>query len=979
MRVTDYIGIQIWNGGAWIDYTEGLLDLQLVNGIQEYKGPFSQPDAGEVTLTSRNPNLDPYNNSDIKYNTPFRINIEGVRMWTGTIEGIDVDYRPKGEDTIVTIRAVDIIAGLYKHVLSDSFVALHNKFTMDKLLTHLKSEQEYKGFDYTSDTDGVYYADAPIENGTTAWDALTLHAKTDLGTLFPTRTNTLAYTRYTKDDPLNWYNYFPIRFSFNSDGTGTSYKNVFLSDGFERIINQLDITGVSTTTTNVTSTIGDSVNLWGKAAAQVTLATDSTVDLQTIANEVLVEMAEPQRDIYEITFSAKDLVDLQPYGPRTILFALPGKGVIEINHEVNANLSINRKYQVIGMRQDINANDWFVTFVLRNWDYQSNAVANPIINISPQTGDQTTDFTFSYTYPNPQEITSIDWDFDDGFTSTDPSATVNYVNAGTKTIILTLGTIYGYDKVVSVELLVSGVAPSSSFTYTADANNVYQFTFTGDGATSYLWNFGDGTQSTQKNPKKYYFSTQSRSVSVTATNAYGSTVSTQTIATTKVTKIPVRYVKYRFLGGYNSVDRYITTNTSLYDTQWQQQDRSIYDYFTEFNIVSTSAGNIKNVDIIDYKEYQGFFTNDPLIKDDYKRTKRATETEVRAKLFDYLADGSVLNNRVYLMLHNAKRNNLDRAEPVLEFTIDLKDYFIDITNFSIYRKANFASAGSTVEIDVSYDNLDFYYIGNFDFNSSSASRSIVPVPGKTLPADWNFLAPTGLPTYTPVQYIKVVSEVASSSNNYYLNSLTVLTGNGNVNKSDYTVTGYSYPQYTPVDAGLGWGGYDFERNTGSTTQLNSGGPIRQLKSVSTPNGYVWQDTSVAVGSTLIDINNRNTTHFYWNAGNAKTFIINLGEQHRNITGLYFDFYNKDNQVMTSNRGFTIYTSSDAQTWTSIGTYMCNSTPGMIVRTVPTTTGSGTSFREYSYPINSGTTWEKLSVDGRVTWNDAAALPIDPVK
>ncbi len=70
--------------------------------------------------------------------------------------------------------------------------------------------------------------------------------------------------------------------------------------------------------------------------------------------------------------------------------------------------------------------------------------------------------------------------------------------------------------------------PYVSFTYTADGDETatgtpihFQSTISGD-ATSWQWNFGDGTTSTERNPTHTFTATGTYHVTLTASNAYGS-------------------------------------------------------------------------------------------------------------------------------------------------------------------------------------------------------------------------------------------------------------------------------------------------------------------------------------------------------------------------------------------------------------------------------------------------------------------------
>ena len=120
---------------------------------------------------------------------------------------------------------------------------------------------------------------------------------------------------------------------------------------------------------------------------------------------------------------------------------------------------------------------------------------------------------------------SCTWYFGDGTTSTQLNPAKVYTTPGTYTIKLVNTFSATCSDSVSKTITVYP-GPSASFTTNDTANctapyNV-QFTNTSTGsATSYKWNFGDGTYSTEMNPLHVYKHSGSFSVSLTAINANG--------------------------------------------------------------------------------------------------------------------------------------------------------------------------------------------------------------------------------------------------------------------------------------------------------------------------------------------------------------------------------------------------------------------------------------------------------------------------
>lgn len=112
---------------------------------------------------------------------------------------------------------------------------------------------------------------------------------------------------------------------------------------------------------------------------------------------------------------------------------------------------------------------------------------------------------FSYTISNfdvtltnsSTNATSYSWDFGDGETSTEFSTTHTYAQKGIYTIKLVVKDNNDASDEYSLDVKVG--YPHAAFSYEADKLEV-TFTNSSANATSYLWNFGDSTTSTEENP-----------------------------------------------------------------------------------------------------------------------------------------------------------------------------------------------------------------------------------------------------------------------------------------------------------------------------------------------------------------------------------------------------------------------------------------------------------------------------------------------
>jgi len=94
-----------------------------------------------------------------------------------------------------------------------------------------------------------------------------------------------------------------------------------------------------------------------------------------------------------------------------------------------------------------------------------------------------------------QDITSYQWNFGDGQTGSGQTVTHTYANANTYQVTLTVGTAGGNCTDQFTQAVTVNAQPTSNFTYTSVCRGnptVFTSTSTGQGITSYQWNFGDG-------------------------------------------------------------------------------------------------------------------------------------------------------------------------------------------------------------------------------------------------------------------------------------------------------------------------------------------------------------------------------------------------------------------------------------------------------------------------------------------------------
>lgn len=124
------------------------------------------------------------------------------------------------------------------------------------------------------------------------------------------------------------------------------------------------------------------------------------------------------------------------------------------------------------------------------------------------------------------------WQFPGGSPnqSNQENPTVSYATSGTFNVTLTANNNTGANTIIKTGLITVQNIPAANFTHSVNGL-VVTFTNSSVGATSFLWNFGDGgATSTLANPIHTYAVGGTYTVTMTATNACGNTVKTQIVS-----------------------------------------------------------------------------------------------------------------------------------------------------------------------------------------------------------------------------------------------------------------------------------------------------------------------------------------------------------------------------------------------------------------------------------------------------------------
>ncbi len=131
---------------------------------------------------------------------------------------------------------------------------------------------------------------------------------------------------------------------------------------------------------------------------------------------------------------------------------------------------------------------------------------------------------------------TYNWAFGDGSTSTEQNPVYTYIANGTYPVVLTVSDeteVSTYQQTV----IIGNVVPIAAFTYAIE-NLTVNFTdnsqdLNGDPLT-YLWDFGDGTTNDTQNPAYAYSTAGTYNVTLTVTDVYDETDTTNLVQITVV-------------------------------------------------------------------------------------------------------------------------------------------------------------------------------------------------------------------------------------------------------------------------------------------------------------------------------------------------------------------------------------------------------------------------------------------------------------
>ncbi len=161
---------------------------------------------------------------------------------------------------------------------------------------------------------------------------------------------------------------------------------------------------------------------------------------------------------------------------------------------------------------------------------QFTIVSPPTAGFSAPVTSGCAPFEVQFENESSENAVSFSWSFPGGnpATSTEENPVVTYQAPGTYSVSLTVTNTAGSDSYELTNYITVNSTPAAAFNYQATGTTV-KFFNTSTNATSYLWDFGDGTTSTEAEPTHTYAGDDAYTVTLTATNDCGETVVIQLV------------------------------------------------------------------------------------------------------------------------------------------------------------------------------------------------------------------------------------------------------------------------------------------------------------------------------------------------------------------------------------------------------------------------------------------------------------------
>jgi PKD repeat protein len=239
-----------------------------------------------------------------------------------------------------------------------------------------------------------------------------------------------------------------------------------------------------------------------------------------------------------------------------------------------------------------------------------NFTADPIIQVYPNA-------TVNFNNLTPIGSWTFDWDFGDGNTSTVHSPSHTYADPGIYNVTLTTSTVLCADS-ASHQITIQPAVPVAAFTQPASGCAPLEIAFENlsQYATSYVWDFGNGSSSFKQNPTFTYYESGIYSVSLTVFGPGGTDNITQLV---EVSLTPNPYTtvapQFVFVNDVPVKCFNLTTDTAQVSYLWEFGDGDTSSIFEpthiyqepgrfDITLTATNGNNCSNSFTFSYVEVE---------------------------------------------------------------------------------------------------------------------------------------------------------------------------------------------------------------------------------------------------------------------------------------------------------------------------------------------------------------------------------------
>ena len=412
------------------DITPGILNVEIIEGNEIYEGPYQQIDTGQFTIVSRNANLDPKVNENLRYNSRIAfIDERSGEFFRGYVTNVDVQYQ-RNDEPIITITGTDIFGvlqrivvdeDLYNDVLAMSDGPTWQGVTFEEFCSLGGSLAEFIvsyletstisgtypvpigfGF-YVDSSNGLWTTISPAANelgysparlipqvGETLLDVINKYATTNFNKIYSkgefgySIINVFPFVKYNgaywtpiTDPYLTYTNY-----DFSSDPADDApYRTILVDNGYNRVINQLDLSNQYSFISggevqSQSDNLGPYISSESTQNFAVTKASVSTF-FPDNHPETLTNMgADFAQSVFQLVGSPSDEVQritfdnarYEDIQNETTYSGAVVNQMVRIKHQVSPTETIDKIYEVAGITHSISPDDWEMSFSFKPSD-----------------------------------------------------------------------------------------------------------------------------------------------------------------------------------------------------------------------------------------------------------------------------------------------------------------------------------------------------------------------------------------------------------------------------------------------------------------------------------------------------------------------------------------------------------------------------------------------------------------------------------